>query len=293
MPPSRLTVATCQFPVTSDVSANALHIRRQIEDAARRGADVAHFPELAITGQGYSDRATDDWKAAWQRFDWVLIRAETEAILKACRDSGIWAVVGSAHCFDVAERPTNCVYIVDESGNIVSRYDKRRCSESDLNNYTPGVAPVRFDLKGVRCGVSICLEWSFPEIFAAYADDGIDLLFHSTFAADRCGDTIHTHTIPQTLQGYGFTTNMFISVSNASNPVQSFPSFWVRRSGRVGDRCRRSVTGMVLSSIMDEPEKDALYRSIRNFRKDCKDGSFYAKHLTANPRIEDRQSIGA
>jgi len=293
MPPSRLTVATCQFPVTNDVSANAAHIRRQIRLAAARGADVAHFPELAITGYGYADRRTDAWKTAWQRLDWGLIRTETESIRQACRDSGIWAVVGSSHSFDAAERPTNCVYVFDGSGNIVSRYDKRRCSESDLNNYTPGASPVMFALKGVPCGVAICLEWSFPDIFAEYADAGIDLLFHSTFAAGRGGDTIHTHTIPQTIQGYAFTTNMFISVSNASTPVQSFPSFWARRSGRAGDKCRRNVTGMILSAIMDEPEKDALYGSIRKFRKGCEDGSFYEKHLTTNPCVEDQHSLGA
>ena len=50
MPRARLTVATCQFPVTVDVKANAAHIRRQIKLAAKRGADVAHFPEVAISG---------------------------------------------------------------------------------------------------------------------------------------------------------------------------------------------------------------------------------------------------
>jgi predicted amidohydrolase len=274
------------------VKANAAHIRRQIGLAAKRGADVAHFPELAITGSGYTHRKTDDWKTAWQHYDWGLIRAETETIQQACGNHKIWAVVGSSHSFDAAERPTNCAYIFDDWGGIVSRYDKRRCSESDLHNFTPGVAPVTFRLKGVPCGVAICLEWSFPDIFMDYANAGVDLLFHSTYAADGQGDTIHTHTIPQTIQGYAFTTNMFTSVSNASTPVQAFPSFWTRRSGRIGDKCRRNVTGMILSAIMDAPEKDELYGFIRNFRKGCRDGSFYEKHLTKSPHVDDRQTLG-
>ena len=201
MRPPRIVVATCQFPVTTDVKANAAHIRRQIKLAAARGADVAHFPELAITGCGYTHRKTEAWKTAWQRFDWAQIRAETETIRQACRDNRIWAVVGSSHCFEPAERPTNCAYIFDGSGDIVSRYDKRRCSQSDLNNYTPGTAPVTFELKGVPCGVAICLEWSFPDIFMDYANAGVDLLFHSVNCGAGNGDTIHTHTIPQTLQG--------------------------------------------------------------------------------------------
>ncbi|MDA0653040.1 MAG: carbon-nitrogen hydrolase family protein [Proteobacteria bacterium] len=293
MPLPRLTVATCQFPVNVDVGSNAAHIRRQIRLAAQRGADVAHFPEVAIAGYGYQDRKTEDWKNAWQCFDWYLLRAQTETIQQACRDNKIWAVVGSSHSFDTAERPTNCVYIFDDAGDIVSRYDKRRCSESDLYNYTPGIAPVMFELKGVPCGVAICLESSFPDIFMDYANVGVDLLFLSTYWAGGQGDSIHTHTIPQTIQGYAFTTNLFISVSNASSPVQAFPSFWVRRSGRSDERCRRNVTGMILSTIMDEPEKDELYGFIREFRKGCKDGSFYEKHLTTNPCVEDRQTLGA
>jgi predicted amidohydrolase len=292
LPPTRLTIVTCQFPVTIDVKANASHIRRQIKLAAQRGADVAHFPEVAIVGHGYQDRKTEDWKTAWQRLDWDLIRTETKTIQQACRDNEIWAVVGSSHSFHTAERPTNCVYIFDESGDIVSRYDKRRCSESDLNNYTPGVAPVMFELKGVPCGVAICLESSFPDIFMDYANAGVDLLFLSTHWAGDQGNSIHTHTIPQTIQGYAFTTNLFISVSNASTAIQHFPSFWARRSGRAGDKCRRNMAGMILSTIMDEPEKDELYSFIRKFRRGCRDGSFYEKHLTKNPCVEDRQTLG-
>lgn len=287
----RLTVATCQFPVTADVKANSANIRRQIKMAAIQGADVAHFPELAISSNGYADRKSEDWKTAWRRRNWTEIRAETETIRQVCRDHGLWAVVGSSHSFDERERPTNCVYIFNGSGDVVSRYDKRRCSESELHNHTPGVKPVIFEIKGVPCGVSICLEWSFPDIFSDYAAAGVDLLFHSVNSADGSGDTIHTHTIPQTMQGYAFTSNLFISVSNSSSPRQAFPSFWVRRSGRAGDKCRRNVAGMVVNSIMDEPKKDNLYGFIRKFRKECVDGSFYENHLTQNKRIEDRQTL--
>ena len=136
------------------------------------------------------------------------------------------------------------------------------------------------------------LNRRFLIFFADYANDGVDLLFLAAYFAGDQGDTIHTHAIPQTIQGYAFTNNLFISVSNASTPVQAFPSFWARRSGRAGDKSRRNVTSMVLSSIMEEPEKDELYGFIRRFRKGCRDGSFYRDHLTANPRIDDRHSLG-
>ncbi len=39
-----LTIATCQFPVSADITANLRHIKRQMDLASQRGARVAHFP---------------------------------------------------------------------------------------------------------------------------------------------------------------------------------------------------------------------------------------------------------
>lgn len=48
--PPRLTVATCQIPVTCDLAQNVAHITDLVRRAAAAGADVAHFPECAISG---------------------------------------------------------------------------------------------------------------------------------------------------------------------------------------------------------------------------------------------------
>ena len=45
-----LKVATCQFPVSADVEQNAGWVIAQMEEAARLGARVAHFPEGALSG---------------------------------------------------------------------------------------------------------------------------------------------------------------------------------------------------------------------------------------------------
>ena len=44
-PPGKLRLATCQFPVSGDIAANADWIRCQIRDAHDRDADLVHFPE--------------------------------------------------------------------------------------------------------------------------------------------------------------------------------------------------------------------------------------------------------
>ena len=47
----KLTVATCQFPVTADIRRrNLAFIVRQMKMAKRRGAQVVHFSEACLSG---------------------------------------------------------------------------------------------------------------------------------------------------------------------------------------------------------------------------------------------------
>jgi hypothetical protein len=46
----KLRVATCQFPIGSDVHKNLEYVARQIKTARDRDADVAHFPEACLSG---------------------------------------------------------------------------------------------------------------------------------------------------------------------------------------------------------------------------------------------------
>ena len=54
-----LAVATCQIPVTHDIERNAAHMLDLIRRAKAAGADVAHFPECAISG--YGPASWPDW----------------------------------------------------------------------------------------------------------------------------------------------------------------------------------------------------------------------------------------
>lgn len=66
-----ITVATCQFPVSADVDDNLEFIERQLRLAADRGADVAHFPEGALSG--YAGALFDSFDG----FDWTRLESAT------------------------------------------------------------------------------------------------------------------------------------------------------------------------------------------------------------------------
>ena len=68
----KLKVATCQFPIGSDVRMHLDYVARQIRTAKDRGADVAHFPEACLSGYAGVDLAS------YEGFDWTLLRECTQ-----------------------------------------------------------------------------------------------------------------------------------------------------------------------------------------------------------------------
>jgi predicted amidohydrolase len=273
--PPRLTVATCQFPVEPDPPANLGHILELIRRAAGSGADLAHFPECALSGYG-----TAAWPS-WDGFDWAGLDDALAAVRQAARDAGIWVALGSACRRPApASRPLNSLHVIDRGGNPVARYDKRRCSMNDLRAFVPGTQPVVVDIEGVRCGLLICLDWSFPELWQNYAADGVEVILISS-NSDRAGrpDRHAAHTIPPLMQGYAFLHGFAISLSNSCRPCQDFPSQWIERSGHKGGECRRDQTGLTLNALADDAAQDAFFEMVREFRRSASDGSLYAPHL--------------
>lgn len=268
----RIVVATCQFVISADIRSNSAKICTLIARAAEQGAHIVHLPETALSGYAGAHFQ------GWESFDWQMLLDAQDAIASACRRNGVWAVFGTSHHVINADKHHNAVVVIGADGRVHGRYDKRRCSVRDLESYQPGVRPFVFEVDGVRCGVLVCLEWSFPELWSDYAAAGVDLVLLSAYGAGAEGDTLHTHVIPPTLQGHAFTNCLFISASNACNRVQAFPSMWVRRSGRMGARGRRNMPGLTVNAILDEPEKDELYRRVRRFRTAAADGSLYDRH---------------
>src|SRR5438270_215491 len=117
-----LRVATCQFDVKGDIAHNRRAILRQMEQAARRGADVAHFSEACLSGYAGVDIFSHE------SIDWDRLTAATHDVMAAARELGLWVLLGSAHRLSDGVKPHNCVYVINAKGNIVDRYDKRFCT---------------------------------------------------------------------------------------------------------------------------------------------------------------------
>jgi predicted amidohydrolase len=187
---AELRVATCQFPVSADIDANLRHLCRQMRLAVSRGARAAHFCEGALSGYAGTDFDNFD------RFDWSGLAAAHTAVADLAGGLGLWVVVGSAHRLSPPHRPHNSLYVIDDSGRLVDRYDKRFCSGDekgrigDLAHYSPGDHFSVWTIDGVTCGALICYDYRYPELYRSYKKLGVQLVFHSFHAANASSDRV-------------------------------------------------------------------------------------------------------
>ena len=151
----KIVVATCQVETRADIRFNQQQIEQAMVQAAQQGADVAHFPEACLSG--YAGADMDDY----QGYDWTALKVATEQLMVKAAELQLWLVLGSTHPLNEGHKPHNSLYIINDKGELVDRYDKRFCAGdveggiADLAHYSPGDHFCTFEIKGVRCGTLI------------------------------------------------------------------------------------------------------------------------------------------
>lgn len=304
----KLKIATCQFPVSADLERNAGFVMRQMRSAAKQGATVAHFCECSLSGYAGNDMPSH------RGFDRKLLRECTERVMELAAELGIWVIVGSAHPLTGKHKPHNSVYIIDDRGRIVDRYDKLFCAGDrtektvDLAHYSSGEHFSVFTLGGVRCGVLICHDYRYPEVFREYKRQGIQLLFHSYHAGHmsmktlrslerdvgttnhkfNSGKTLPAITMPATMQATAGNSHLWISCSNTSAPESCWPSFFVRPDGVITGKLRRNRPGVLISTL--DTQED-IYDSTVVWRKNAMKRVLHSGTLVRDKRSRDRKRL--
>jgi len=304
----KLSVATCQFPVSADTRRNLTYIKRQIHTAKERGAAVVHFPEGALSGYASVDFASHEG------FNWDLLRECTEEVLNLAGELRIWVILGSSHCLSGANKPHNSLYIINDQGELVDRYDKMFCAgeqsetTEELAHFTPGNHFCVFTLGGVRCGVLICHEYRYPELYREYKRRGVQLMFHSFHAGNmppkrwkemreyvglnrgpiNPGTTIPGITMPAAMHSAAANNYMWISCSNSSARESCWPAFFVRPDGVKTGQLRRNVTGLLLSTVDTDKQ---WYDSTKAWRKRAMEGIFHSGTLVEDDRSRNRTAL--
>lgn len=282
MPKGVLRVATCQFAVSGSIKRNAAAVRRQLIQAKRLRADVVHFPESAMTGYPGADLS------GWGDFDWDHLRSETSAICKLAREKKVWVVLGSAHQLSKNRLPHNCLYLINPVGQIVDRYDKRFCMTNDLKYYTPGQHFVTFQVNGVRCGLLICFDLRFPELYRQLLKLRVHCVFQSFYNARVAGPTVHRHIMRQTMQARAATNGFWFSGANASGYYQSYPSVFVQPDGEIAASLKRHRAGVMVSRV---DTRATFYDPSAPFRAAAIRGALSNGAILKDPRSRHRRGL--
>jgi predicted amidohydrolase len=260
-----LMVATCQFPVSADIKQNVAWMARQMREAARRGARVAHFPEGALSGYAGTDFAT------FTGYDWDALDRATKGIREIASELGIWVAAGSAHRFSDVSAPHNSLYVISEAGEVAGRYDKRFLGGTDVDHYSPGSHFSTWVIDGIRCGAQICYDYRFPELYRHYVTLGVQLMFHSFHAGNVPPDRVAAIgaaigpqyapfnpaatltypgvTMPAVMTASAAFNNLWISCPNSSAPESLWPAFFVRSDGITTGQLERNIPGVLISTL--------------------------------------------
>ncbi|MGH9177598.1 MAG: NAD+ synthase [Acidimicrobiales bacterium] len=168
----RIRIAACQVNTTvGDLDGNVARIVRGLDEAEDAGADVAVFPELAITGYPPEDLLLKPG----------FVEDNVEALQKvAARTGHCAAVVG----FVDRDRDLYNAAAVCAFGSVQGVYHKRVLPNyavfDEQRYFSPGVAPLRlFVIGGVPCGISVCEDaWAPAGPIAEQAAGGAELVLN-------------------------------------------------------------------------------------------------------------------
>jgi predicted amidohydrolase len=260
-------------------------LRALVRDSAAAGARLVHLPEGALCAPGkelMSSTGPDDvGPSDWSRCAWDALRDELHAIAALAAELRIWVVVGSVHQLTEPHRPHNSLYVIDDQGAVVTRYDERLLSNTKLRfMYTPGSAPVTFAVDGVRFGCTMGMEVHFPELFLAYEQLDVDCVLFSTIGgpADQLG------VFAAEARAHAATNSYWVSYAVTAQDAVHAPAGVVSPQGAwVGRGPQRLEPALVVVDVDDSEENLA-----RPWRRVVRAGVHDEHIVRDDPRSEDR-----
>jgi predicted amidohydrolase len=154
-----------------DRPANLEAVRQRLGRAAGEGARLVVFPECVLTGYCF-----DSKEEAWPHAE-PLPGPAAEALAGDCRRLGVWAVVGTLERVESTGELFNACFLVGPRG-LAGTYRKLHLPYLGVDRFTsPGDRPFAVhDLGGLRVGMSICYDASFPESARVLMLLGADLI---------------------------------------------------------------------------------------------------------------------
>lgn len=138
-----------------------------IRHAAASGASLICFPEQFATG--------------WDPVSVRNIQDTNGSIVSGLRryaELNHICVIGSFREGGL-QKPRNTAIVIDQNGRISGKYSKIHLFSpgNEQSGYEPGTSLGLFSVGPLACGIAICYDLRFPEIFRLYAGKGVQVVF--------------------------------------------------------------------------------------------------------------------
>jgi predicted amidohydrolase len=205
---SKIRIAVVQPTLEEgDVAGNWRKVRKALEQAGSRNANLVVLPEMWLAGYAY------------RRLEELAGRtpASLEKVGALARRLGLF-VVGSwaERCLD--GRICNTAHVVGPDGRVRSSYRKVHLfgPMKEDRHFAPGEAVAVADLEIGKVGVGLCYDLRFPELARKMALRGAELLlFPSQWPEIRLGH-FHTLLAARAIENQLFTVGANRTGRNAS-----------------------------------------------------------------------------
>ena len=277
MPPIKIAIAQSKFH--KSVPENGIEIRRLIAQAKDQGATLVHFCEGALSG--YTKQSLVNVAS----IDFVSIKKEIKDIQNSCSVLDIWAVIGSAHQLSNEHKPHNSLYIISNQGEIVNRYDKRKCSQNEIDNwYTPGFDSCVFEVSNITFGCALCIEIQFPEIFIEAEKQNVDCLLFSSYSKEKMFGI--------QAQAYAATNNYWLSMSVPANESSEQASQFIGPNGEIVGSCNHNASEVQTFEIDKKDERwYTALQLAKPWRRIARKGDLYEQKRVTDKRSEMKTII--
>ena len=289
-----LRVAVAQTSLFSDpgdtgaLRAAGAEIRRLMNDAHQEGARLVHFPEGTIcspnkrlmSATGSDVLGPSDWSLV----AWTVLRDELHRIAKHARELELWTVIGSTHQLTAPHRPYNSLYVISDQGELVTRYDERMLSHTKVSfMYSPGKAPMTFEVEGIRFGCALGMETHYSEIFTEYEQLNVDcILFSTTGETPEAATTFAAEVL-----GHAASNSYWVSYSAQAPQSVVAPAGIAAPQGDWVIQCPADGSAAVaVSEITIDPDHPA-----RPWRRKARADLYVDLQVQNDPRSDSRNSF--
>ncbi len=271
-------IAIAQLPISGDVRQNSQQVQQAMRQAAHGKARLIQFPEGMLSG--YAKNPIKNWKEV----SWKSLRLELQKIMALAAELKLWVVLGSAHPLTLPHWPHNSLYVISDQGELVTRYDKRILSYTEVTTfYTAGSEPIVFEVDGFRFGCIICVEINFPRRFIEYEELGIDCLLFSSYPVDAIFDT--------KARVHAAIHNYWVAMSVPTETAAFMRSGLVGPDGYYLNQIE-TESGIVFGELdPDDPKLDVALNKARPWRRSVWTDPRYNTRALNDPRSVDRLQI--